>query len=116
MILAVLLLIVERSVVDEVTTCDGTIVVYRANLDIILYVVGKPEQNELLLATVLETYYDVLAEVMKYPRPKILLKTPVIAFVGRNWTNKHFWSNMISQPLPSMKLSTEGTLLHPIPS
>ena len=83
-ILAVLLLSVARSVVDEVTTCDGTIVVYRANLDIILYVVGKPEQNELLLATVLETYYDVLTEVMKYQRLIVLLETHSIAFVGRN--------------------------------
>lgn len=52
--------------VDEVTTCEGRIVVYRANLDVLLYVVGMPEQSELMLATVLDTYYDVLTEVIKY--------------------------------------------------
>lgn len=39
---------------------------YRANLDVILYVVGRPQQNELLLACVLDTLCDTLSEVIKY--------------------------------------------------
>lgn len=57
--------------VDEVTTCEGHIVVYKANLDVILYVVGRPQQTELLLACALDTLYDTLTEVVKYD--------------GRNW-------------------------------
>lgn len=48
------------------TTCEGHIVVYKANLDVILYVVGRPQQTELLLACVLDTLYDTLTEVIKY--------------------------------------------------
>lgn len=46
--------------------CDGRIVVYRANLDLLMYFVGAPEQNELMLAAILDTYFDTLSEVIKY--------------------------------------------------
>ena len=40
--------------------CEGRIVVYRANLDLLVYVVGASEQNELMLASVLDTFCDAL--------------------------------------------------------
>lgn len=51
---------------DEVVMCEGKIVVYRTNLDLMIYVVGQPEQNELMLATVLDTFTDVLTDSLKY--------------------------------------------------
>jgi hypothetical protein len=47
--------------------CEGKIAVYRSNLDLLIYVVGAPEQNELALSTVLDTFFDALVEIMKYP-------------------------------------------------
>jgi hypothetical protein len=44
---------------------DGYVAVYRANLDVIVYVVGTAAQNELMLMTALDTYFDVLSEVLK---------------------------------------------------
>lgn len=46
--------------------CEGRIVVYRANLDLLVYVVGASEQNELMLASVLDTFCDALSEVIKF--------------------------------------------------
>lgn len=51
--------------------CEGRIVVFRANLDLLVYVAGAPEQNELMLATVLDTYCDVLSELIKYERHQL---------------------------------------------
>lgn len=46
--------------------CESRIVVYRANLDVLVYVVGGLEQNELLLACALDTFFDALSEIIKY--------------------------------------------------
>lgn len=45
----------------------GFVAVYRANLDCIVYVVGDAAQNELMLACALDTFYDVLNDLLKYP-------------------------------------------------
>ncbi|PJF17774.1 hypothetical protein PSACC_02411 [Paramicrosporidium saccamoebae] len=49
----------------EVVMCEGRVVVFRANLDLMVYVVGAAEQNELLLSCVLDTFFETLAESLK---------------------------------------------------
>ena len=44
--------------------CEGCVVVYRANLDVAVYVVGqKGENNELLLAMPLDAIFDALSDL-----------------------------------------------------
>lgn len=51
---------------DEVVMLNGFVAVYRANLDVIVYVVGSSGQNEMMMACVLDTFFDVLTELLKY--------------------------------------------------
>lgn len=51
---------------DEVAMLNGFVAVYRANLDVIVYVLGTAVQNELMLSCVLDTIYDVFTELLKY--------------------------------------------------
>lgn len=51
---------------NEVTMLDGYVAIFRANLDCIVYVVGGAQQNEMMLSCVLDTYFDVLTELLKY--------------------------------------------------
>ncbi len=51
---------------DEIAMLDGYVSVYRANLDMIVYVVGSAAQNELVLATALDTFFDILSDLLKY--------------------------------------------------
>lgn len=50
---------------DEVAMLNGYVAVYRANLDLVVYVVGSAGQNEMMLTCVLDTFYDVLTELLK---------------------------------------------------
>lgn len=50
---------------DEVAMLNGYVAVYRANLDLIVYVIGSAGQNELMLTCVLDTFFDVLTELLK---------------------------------------------------
>lgn len=45
---------------------NGYVAVYRANLDVVVYVIGSSGQNELMLTCVLDTFFDVLTELLKY--------------------------------------------------
>lgn len=51
---------------DEVAILDGKIIVYRANMDLLIYMAGSLDENELLLATALDTFCDSLLECLKY--------------------------------------------------
>ena len=52
--------------IDEVTMLDnGYVAVYRSNLDLFFYVVGRNGENELMLSSVLDTLFDVLAEILR---------------------------------------------------
>lgn len=48
------------------TICEGRIAVFKANLDVVVYLVGELDQNEVLLSYALETLFGVLLEVIKY--------------------------------------------------
>jgi len=45
---------------------NGFLAVYKANLDLIVYVIGGSQQNELMLSCVLDTYFETLSEILKY--------------------------------------------------
>ena len=47
------------------TTVGSLVAVYKSNLDLIVYVLGTAIQNELVLSSVLETYFDTLVELLK---------------------------------------------------
>lgn len=53
---------------QEVTTCNGRVVVYRSNLDVLIYLVGCDQTespNELSLAIPLDCLYQVLTTTIK---------------------------------------------------
>lgn len=51
--------------VDGVVMVGGSVAVYRANLDLVVWVVGSSDQNEMVLACALETFYETLSEMLK---------------------------------------------------
>lgn len=50
---------------NEIVMVEGLVAVYRTNLDVFVYVVGGARQNELVLAAVLETYFETLSDLLK---------------------------------------------------
>ncbi|KAL3898223.1 MAG: hypothetical protein SGCHY_002894 [Lobulomycetales sp.] len=44
---------------------DGRVVLCKASLDVFLYLVGSPDENELILSAVLQTYYDALSILLR---------------------------------------------------
>lgn len=44
---------------------DGITAVYRSNVDLIFYIVGDQEENELMLMSVLSTFYDSVAILLR---------------------------------------------------
>eukprot|EP00128_Syssomonas_multiformis_P016880 Colp12_sorted_trinity150504_noHs@9777 len=49
----------------EIIMFDGVTCVYKSNVDLFFYVVGSADENELLLATVLNAFYDALALLLR---------------------------------------------------
>jgi hypothetical protein len=45
---------------------DGITAVYRSNVDLLFYIVGDQEENELMLMSVLSTFYDSVAILLRY--------------------------------------------------
>lgn len=44
---------------------DGRIISYKSSIDVFLYAVGDPAENELILAAVLQTFFDSLSILLK---------------------------------------------------
>lgn len=87
--------------------CEGRIVVYRANLDLLVYVVGASEQNELMLASVLDTFCDALSEVIKFSLPSLACNCS--SMLDRSWTSALSWNISTWLPLSSMSVLIVGT-------
>ncbi|KAI9145026.1 coatomer protein [Paraphysoderma sedebokerense] len=49
---------------NEIILFDNQVVVYRSNIDVIFYVIGSLEENEVMLTTVLNTFYDSIGLVL----------------------------------------------------
>ncbi|KAI8984489.1 Longin-like domain-containing protein [Mycotypha africana] len=50
----------------EVILYDNQVVVYRSNIDIFFYVVGSMEENELILLSMLNAFYDAVSTLLRY--------------------------------------------------
>ena len=50
---------------NEVGVMDNLVVVYRPNLDVIFYIIGGLMQNEIVLQTILDCFFQSLQELLK---------------------------------------------------
>eukprot|EP00123_Amoebidium_parasiticum_P022035 comp7825_c0_seq1/m.3432 comp7825_c0_seq1/g.3432 ORF comp7825_c0_seq1/g.3432 comp7825_c0_seq1/m.3432 type:complete len:174 (-) comp7825_c0_seq1:150-671(-) len=50
---------------SEIVMFDGVTAVYRSNVDLFFYVVGSSDENELMLMSVLSTFYDAVAILLR---------------------------------------------------
>ena len=56
----------RRKPLGQVAVIDGQIIVYKPNLDVILYVVGPLDSNELMLGALLDGLFEALEALLKY--------------------------------------------------
>ncbi|GAN06903.1 coatomer subunit zeta-1-like [Mucor ambiguus] len=49
----------------EVILYDNQVVLYRSNIDIFFYVVGSMEENELILLSMLNAFYDAVSTLLR---------------------------------------------------
>lgn len=49
----------------EVVLYDNQVVLYRSNIDISFYVVGSTEENELILLSMLNAFYDAVSTLLR---------------------------------------------------
>ncbi|CEP16445.1 hypothetical protein [Parasitella parasitica] len=50
----------------EVILYDNQVILYRSNIDIFFYVVGSMEENELILLSMLNAFYDAVSTLLRY--------------------------------------------------
>ncbi|KAI8149430.1 clathrin adaptor complex small chain-domain-containing protein [Fennellomyces sp. T-0311] len=50
----------------EVILYDNQVVLYRSNIDIFFYVVGSTEENELILLSMLNAFYDAVSTLLRF--------------------------------------------------
>ncbi|KAI9315005.1 clathrin adaptor complex small chain-domain-containing protein [Dichotomocladium elegans] len=50
----------------EVILYDNQVVLYRSNIDIFFYVVGSIEENELILLSMLNAFYDAVSTLLRF--------------------------------------------------
>ncbi|RIB05631.1 Longin-like domain-containing protein [Gigaspora rosea] len=50
----------------EIILYDNHVVLYRSNIDVFFYVVGSVEENELLLSTILNAFYDAVSSLLRH--------------------------------------------------
>lgn len=50
----------------ELVMFDGVTAVYRSNVDLLFYIVGSQDENELMLMSVLATFYDAVAILLRF--------------------------------------------------
>ncbi|KAL1932270.1 hypothetical protein VTP01DRAFT_9326 [Rhizomucor pusillus] len=50
----------------EVILYDNQVVLYRSNIDVFFYVVGSMEENELILLSMLNAFYDAVSTLLRY--------------------------------------------------
>ncbi|CAI4231260.1 unnamed protein product [Auanema sp. JU1783] len=55
----------HRNASSEILLLDGVTCVYRSNVDLNLYVLGSPRENELILDSLLSCLYDSISTVLR---------------------------------------------------
>lgn len=53
-------------IAGEVILYDNQVVLYRSNIDVFFYVVGSMEENELILLSMLNAFYDAVSTLLRY--------------------------------------------------
>jgi hypothetical protein len=51
--------------IGEIILYDNKVVLYRSNIDIYFYVVGSPDENELILLSMFNTFYDAVSSLLR---------------------------------------------------
>jgi len=49
----------------EIIMFEGLTCVYKSNVDLFFYVIGSSQENELILASVLNAFYDSVSEILR---------------------------------------------------
>ncbi|KAF7726094.1 Golgi-to-ER vesicle coat component [Apophysomyces ossiformis] len=57
----------------EVILYNNQVILYRSNIDIFFYVVGSLEENELILLSMLNAFYDAVSTVLRFQVEKRLI-------------------------------------------
>ncbi|KAJ1647152.1 Golgi-to-ER vesicle coat component [Coemansia asiatica] len=55
---------------SQVVLYDGQTVLFTSSTDVYIYLVGDPEENELLLLSALQGFYDAVCQLVKYDLSK----------------------------------------------
>ncbi|XP_004343002.2 coatomer protein complex subunit zeta2 [Capsaspora owczarzaki ATCC 30864] len=50
---------------SDIIMLEGVTCVYKSSVDLFFYVIGAPDENELLLSFALNTYFDALAQMLR---------------------------------------------------
>lgn len=58
--------VTRKRPLGQVAIIDGMIIVYKTNLDVMVFVVGRLDCNELMLGTILDAIYEALEALIKY--------------------------------------------------
>ena len=51
--------------IGEIILYDNQVVLYRNSIDVFFYVVGSVEENELILSSILNAFYDSVASLLR---------------------------------------------------
>lgn len=49
----------------DIILYDGRLAVYKNSTDVIFYIIGNPEENELMLSLALNSFYDALTMLLR---------------------------------------------------
>jgi hypothetical protein len=82
---------------------DSHIAVYRNNVDLFFYIVGSADENELILANILNLFYDSISIILKYVNCLNLNK---VSFIYRNQVEKR----VLMDHLESILLALDETI------
>ncbi|KAG5460853.1 MAG: clathrin adaptor complex small chain-domain-containing protein [Olpidium bornovanus] len=55
----------STSAAGEIILYDGYVIVYKNSVDAYFYLVGNPDENEILLSTILNSFHDAVAGLLK---------------------------------------------------
>ncbi|KAJ3090559.1 Coatomer subunit zeta-1 [Quaeritorhiza haematococci] len=64
----------KRMATGEIIMFDGHVVVYKNTIDVFIYFVGSSEENELILSSVLQAYYDSLSILLSQVEKRTMLE------------------------------------------
>lgn len=59
--------------IAEIVMFEGLTCVYRSNIDLYFYVIGSSSENELILVSVLNAFYDCISQILRKSVEKKML-------------------------------------------